>query len=246
MPTRSVEELEQKAPPTNGHVEEEEEEDERDRTEAEPLNRPGDREKMSGAVSSFWNSTKEYANTAAEKVEDGMRAVQDTDPEKVASKTSQTVERGTAEVANLTKSVVTNTTAFGASIAIGFTRGAPVGLSDSQLKKLRLRDGNGELVEVGKRIHTEQYEEDSVPKKRVYIEFDGDHLDLCEGVRHEDSELPENMACVPLAQAYETAARDGDTDIEVYALPLNNEDGNVEGFLAVDREHAEVYVYTDA
>lgn len=246
--TRDPSALEEKAPPTTdtGTDALEETSETPARTPSTRLDRPSESEKRNGAMSHFWGKAKEYTSTAANKAKEGVRAVQNTDPAKVGRKTSQAVERSAAETTNFLKSVVSNTTAFGASIAIGLSRGTPIGLSNNQLKKLRMRDGDGELIVVGTRIHTETYEEQQVPKKRVYIEFEEEHGQLCKGIRHEESELPEGMACVPLDMAYETTARDGEMELEVYALPLNDEDGDAQGFLAIDRDHQEVYVYTDA
>lgn len=219
--------------------------------DAPALNRPKQSEKRNGAIEHAKESAKESVSKAFGWLGKQCRKVQDTDPAAVATRTSNAIERASSETTNFLKTAVTTSVSFGAGVAIGLARGGSSGLSDKALERLRMRDGEGSLVHVADQWGIENYTEDGVPKRRVYIEFLEEHTDLAPPIRADDSELPEGMASIPLELAYEVTAKDGDREIESYAVPLTGEpegDREAYGFLVLDREEgsAEVYAYTDA
>lgn len=242
-------------PTKNGHA------DEQLKTEPEPVkeeNRPDEAaprlDRPSGqnkeAAEEMWRKTKEKASTVGNALGSAFRSVQDTNPEAVARRTSQKMERGTAEVANFTKAVVTTSISFAGGMAIGLARGGPTGVSDKHLERLRVRDGSGSLVEVGRQKKLIEYEEDGITKKGVTIQFLEAHADLAPGVRADDSELPEGQAFIPFELAYEETVKTGEQEIEAMAVPLTGEDeGELKtfGFLVLARAQGDgrVFAYRD-
>jgi len=100
-------------------------------------------------------------------------------------------------------------------------------------------------------MDVERYEENGVPKARVYVQFLEEHSGLAPAIRAEDSELPAGMAAIPLGLAYETVVRSDESEIESFAVPLTGEAGGERetyGFLVLDREEGnpEVYAYNNA
>jgi hypothetical protein len=215
------------------------------------LDRPGGGEQANEALKSAAGAAKEKALGAFGALGSALRSVQNTDPAAVGRKTSKAVERGASETTNFLKTVTATTVTFGTGVAVGLARGGPAGLSDSALETLRMRGGEGVLTEVAVQTGTERYEENGVPKARVYVQFLEEHADLAPAIRAEDSELPEGMAAIPLDLAYEVTVRSDESEIESFAVPLTGEaDGEREtyGFLVLDREEGnpEVYAYNNA
>jgi hypothetical protein len=215
---------------------------------APALNRPPNSEKRSGAIQHAKKSAKENVSKAVDWLGRQCRKVQDTDPAAVASRTSNVVERASSETTNFLKTAVTTSVSFGAGVAIGLARGGPSGLSDKALERLRMRDGEGNLIEVASQWGVDEYVEDGVPKRRVYVQFKNDYLDLAPPIRADNSELPGDMASLPLELAYDITARDGSEEIPAYAFPLDTKDRETYGFLVLDRREGEagVYAYDNA